>query len=303
MCGLDIGDWARATRWVNLPDAVKYDTNGCPCIFAVPTIAKSILGMFLEIPTIWKKRPFPPEKTDADEVPEKTPLINRKSSSFNSKFSKTESLSLWRPRRIGVFFSLHPHSDSNDGIRHADSARIRTDRLLTVPVSSTEAIIGASSSNPGLHYPNTVLNSATTGSNTRVATPIIDTPEQSQTREKTTLRHKGRSWTCLVLVEPLEVTDEEELLFCYRKIANGPNNRANALTRSGHQRYTIEEDNLQATIGYVIQLLTKYITESQKPMYERCANFATQLGKDIFWGWEEFATQVVQISAVCVPPI
>lgn len=32
-CGLDIGDWARATRWVNLPDSVKYDHNGHTCKF------------------------------------------------------------------------------------------------------------------------------------------------------------------------------------------------------------------------------------------------------------------------------
>ena len=34
ICGLEIGDWARSTRWANVPDAAKH-TNKHACKFSI----------------------------------------------------------------------------------------------------------------------------------------------------------------------------------------------------------------------------------------------------------------------------
>ena len=113
------------------------------------------------------------------------------------------------------------------------------------------------------------------------------------------------AWTCLILVEPIENIDN--FVFCYRKIAtqaDRDNPRPNARCIPGRRRYTIEEANLQETINYIVQVLLDrhFIKDQESSPQQKCAKFFTELGKDIFWGWEEFATQVVQFSAVWRPP-
>jgi len=117
-------------------------------------------------------------------------------------------------------------------------------------------------------------------------------------------------WTCLVLVEPLEMS-QNELAFCYRKVVRSTNNYPppNARCVDGDHHYTIEESDLQGLITYLVKdLLERHFKGGNKSkevgkMFEekvatRCAKLLTELGKDVFWGWEEFTTQVVQFSAV-----
>lgn len=97
------------------------------------------------------------------------------------------------------------------------------------------------------------------------------------------------TWTCLVLLEPTE----EDLLFCYRHVdREGSLDRPppNAHCTTGRCYYSIEEESLQNTI--------KYITTNLLVKHQDCAGFVTQLAKDICWGWEEFLTQVMEISSV-----
>src|SRR5437667_4561915 len=112
--------------------------------------------MFLEIPTIWKKKKIP-NPIDALDAPPPEQTLNRfQSRSTTTKFLKTQSLSIWRPRRIAVFFAQN-FADGN-------------------------------------------LN-------------------DSMSKGKEPYRVvKEPSWTSLVLVEPLTVEADEQLLFCYRKI-------------------------------------------------------------------------------------
>ena len=202
-----------------------------------------LIGMFLEIPTIWKKKPPQPKRNTNPGAPEQIPVLNPRRSSTTHRFSKPQSPSIWRPRRIGIFFSQHFKKNDTQ-------------------------------------------------------------PSTSKGKGKEVEMEEEEGWTCLVLVEPINLKEDEHLLFCYRKVhnENSPNRPPpNANTTSGFRRYTIEEDNLQMTIGYTIrELLPRYITkaEADATKSNRCATFITQLAKDIFWGWEEFATQVVQISAV-----
>ena len=107
------------------------------------------------------------------------------------------------------------------------------------------------------------------------------------------------SWTSLVLVEPIAIEDDEQLLFCYRKIEDKGEPNANCV--SGRRRYTIEEDDLQKIIAYINELLKTYFKERSAERHFECAKFVTHLAKDIFWGWEEFAAQVVHMSAVYFP--
>jgi len=121
--------------------------------------------------------------------------------------------------------------------------------------------------------------------------------------------HDDTPWTCLVLVERLEKT-ENEYVFCYRKVARETAfPHPNARCISGPRHYTIEESDLQGVITYLVHDLLEYHmkgTEKSKRTREergedlakRCAKIVTELGKDIFWGWAEFTTQVVQFSAV-----
>lgn len=228
-CGLEIGDWARSTRWVNLPDIASYE-NKHVCNASVAIKAYYIVGMFFEVPTIWKEK-----KATASSVPSgpddviKTNTLKRSRSSGTGKISKNRTLPKWRPRRIGIFFSQN-------------------------------------------HNP----------------------------REENSVINKN-AWTCLILVEPIENSDN--FVFCYRKIATqtGPDNpRPNARCLPGRRRYTIEEANIQETINYIVQVLLDrhFIKDQASSMQQKCGKFFTELGKDIFWGWEEFATQVVQFSAV-----
>jgi hypothetical protein len=156
------------------------------------------------------------------------------------KFS-TESLSDWRPRRIGVFFSL----DSEHQASHENGGS---------PVSP------------------------------------------------------AASWSCLVLIQPHKIKPQKhphDLHFCYRKIqdADPSNNRPpNATTKKGRRRYTIEEHSFQEIVRYICTvLLVRYLIHGEGSTNQRCANLVTHLGRDILWGWEEFATQVVQFAAVFPP--
>ena len=194
--------------------------------------------MFFEIPTIWKKKPPCPDPNTTFETP-KSRSVGRTYST--TKFARTKALSIWQPRRIGVFFSHNCE-----------------------PPSSKPA------------------------------------PSHERCSEVS-------DWTCLVLVEPAEIKPKEhhhEFHFCYRKIHNGDTQdrskpRLNANTRAGRGRYTVEEDRFHEIVKYIIHhLLPKYLTNGQGPTNQRCASLVTHLGKDIFWGWEEFATQVVQFAAV-----
>ena len=197
-------------------------------------------GMFFEIPTIWKKKRCPPQSCNVFEAPKTAPTLNRIRTNITTRFSKTSSLAIWKPRRIGVFFAQ----------RSADNE--------------------ANGTGEGRHRQNVAATES--------------------------------SRICLVLIEPSQVNDDEHLLFCYRKVHNEDSlhkPRPNANTMSGRRRYTIEEDNLQELIRYITKdLLPNYLVKSEMPKHKRCAEIATHLGKDILWGWEEFATQVVQFSSV-----
>lgn len=199
-----------------------------------------MIGMFFEIPTIWKKKRCSPRSDGVFEAPKTTPMMNRILSGSTTKFLKTNSLGVWRPRRIGVFFTQHSEDDV-----------------------------------------------------------AKETRENGQRQNTPTTE---RSWTCLVLIESTKIEDNEHLLFCYRKVHNEDSMnkpRPNANTTSGRRRYTIEEDNLQEFIGYITKdLLPKYLINDGTPKQKRCADIVTHLGKDIFWGWEEFATQVVRFASV-----
>ena len=169
----------------------------------------------------------------------RAPTLNRVRTTIATKFSKTNSLAIWRPRRIGVFFTQHSQDDEPNG----------------------------------------------TGEN----------------GHRKNAAEKERPWTCLVLIEPSQVKDDEHLLFCYRKVHHDDslNKRPNAHTMAGRRCYTIEEDNLQELIRYITKdLLPNYLLKGDMPKHKRCIDIVTHLGKDIFWGWEEFATQVVQFSSV-----
>jgi hypothetical protein len=115
-----------------------------------------------------------------------------------------------------------------------------------------------------------------------------------------------KAWTCLVLVEPLEKTQKNDLVFCYRKVATSTDfPPPNARTFAGRGHYSIEESDLQGLITYLVDDLLngmhkgkRVIATNEAEMSKRCAKFVTELGKDIFWGWEEFTAQVVQFSAV-----
>jgi len=116
-------------------------------------------------------------------------------------------------------------------------------------------------------------------------------------------------WTCLVLVERLEKT-ENEYVFCYRKVSRETAfPPPNARCISGLRHYTIEESGLQGVITYLVHDILEHhlkgverggksAEEHGADLAKRCATIVTELGKDIFWGWEEFTTQVVQFSAV-----
>lgn len=113
-------------------------------------------------------------------------------------------------------------------------------------------------------------------------------PPESSTPQ-TMIERQDTSWTCLVLLEPTE----EDLLFCYRHVdREGSVNRPplNAHCTTGKCYYSVEEESLQNTI--------KYITTNLLVKHQDCAEFVTQLAKDICWGWEEFLTQVMEISSV-----
>jgi hypothetical protein len=117
------------------------------------------------------------------------------------------------------------------------------------------------------------------------------------------------AWTCLVLVEPLEKT-QNDFVFCYRKIERSADYPTpNARTVDGRRHYSVQESDLQGFITYLVDdLLEHHLSGKHKgksieetyeeEMAKRCTKFVTELGKDIFWGWEEFTTQVVQFSAV-----
>jgi len=252
MCGLDIGDWARSTRWVNLPEVANY-RNKHVCTSRVTTASDSMIGMFFEVPTIWKEK-ICHRKPAGDSGPPKWTIptfIKRSSSSGVGKVSMNRTLPIWRPRRVGVFVSKN--QDPN---------------------------------------------------------PVTNSPDGS-TRKATGSSIDDNAWTCLVLVEPLEKT-QNDFVFCYRKVAISTDfPPPNARTVSGHGHYSIEESDLQGLITYLVDdLLERYLNGMHKgklvnaihwheaEMAERCAKFVTELGKDIFWGWEEFTTQVVQFSAV-----
>lgn len=137
---------------------------------------------------------------------------------------------------------------------------------------------------------------------------------------KSNYTHDEPIWTCLILVEPVKLfvphqtihqhfvpTMDEELLFCYRKIitqdtpsSKQPETLPNARCQQGPAWYTIEENNLQVTVRYVMDMLERFVHQNTDPLNLRTkyAKFFTALGNDIFWSWEEFATQVVQFSAV-----
>src|SRR5215471_2538343 len=68
-------------------------------------IGNSITGMFLEIPTIWKK----------NEPPQGVPL--KRSPSFFSRTPQKISPSVWKSRRVAVFFSKHYTGSESQG-RH-----------------------------------------------------------------------------------------------------------------------------------------------------------------------------------------
>jgi hypothetical protein len=194
--------------------------------------------MFLEIPTIWKRkeRRARPETEGAPDASTKGARLKR-GGSFFSKYPRSPrkiSPSVWRPRRVGVLFSRHyTRSDSQDNRQISES-------------------------------------------------PEISTPD-------TTINSEDTSWTCLVLLEPTD----EDLLFCYRHVDSERSvdkPPPNAHCTTGKCYYSIEEESLQNTIRYVTtQLLGKQ---------QGCAKFFTRLGKDICWGWEEFLTQVMEISSV-----
>jgi hypothetical protein len=106
-----------------------------------------------------------------------------------------------------------------------------------------------------------------------------------------------KAWTCLVLIEPIE--NYENFVFCYRKKTAIPN-ALNARCLDGPARYTIEETDLHDTISHILQIPWKrhFLEDQASVSHEKCAKFLTELGQDVFWGWEEFTTQVVQSSAV-----
>lgn len=191
--------------------------------------------MFLEIPTIWKRkgRGARPDTEGAPDVITKGVRLKR-GGSFFSKYPRSPrkiSPSAWRPRRVGVLFSRH----------YAGSDRQDNSNISEPP-----------------------------------------TPD-------TTINREDTSWTCLVLLEPTD----EDLLFCYRHVDSERSvdkPPPNAHCTTGKCYYSIEEESLQNTIKYVTtQLLGKQ---------EGFAKFVTRLGKDICWGWEEFLTQVMEISSV-----
>ena len=121
-------------------------------------------------------------------------------------------------------------------------------------------------------------------------------PSRNQTSEPPTTPAPGTSavrqntsWTCLVLLEPTD----EDLLFCYRHVDSERSvdkPPPNAHCTTGRCYYSVEEETLQNAI--------KHITTQILAKQQDCAEFVTQLGKDICWGWEEFLTQVMEISSV-----
>lgn len=218
--------------------------------------------MFTEIPTIWRKKPQPnQQQSQQSDDPQNPYKLKRSSTSGTERLSKDHALSKWRSRRLGIFFVQNkPKSSANE-----------------------------SSTNKG--------KSVETSSDSDCEIP----------------------WTCLVLVEPIKEFEpqreirrhftpdtDEELLFCYRKIItqnapNHPTTLPNARCHDGEAWYTIEEKNLQATVRYVVkELLERFVPRDTEPseLRTKYAKFFTALGNDIFWGWEEFATQVAQFSAV-----
>ena len=63
--------------------------------------------MFLEIPTIWKKKA---KRVQHETPPEQSRLKRWRTSSFFTDQSNSlgeSSPSIWRPRRLGIFFSKH----------------------------------------------------------------------------------------------------------------------------------------------------------------------------------------------------
>jgi len=205
--------------------------------------------MFFEIPTIWKKKAVDkkslPLYSHKMLEPSKTTSLLASLLSFlypnikTPKFSRTDSLSDWRPRRIAVFFSL---DSEHQGPEWNGEARV-------IPAAS---------------------------------------------------------WSCLVLIEPHKIKPEKhprDLHFCYRKTQDvdpSENNpRPNATTKKGRRRYTIEEHCFQEIVRYICKvLLSRYLINGEGSANQRCADLVTHLGRDILWGWEEFATQVVQFAAV-----
>ena len=235
-CGLRIGDWARSTRWVNLPDIASYANRGV-CITSSLRKADCFTGMFFEVPTIWKEKKQKETWVPA-APPRKKRMLKRSHDSGTEPLSKKRTLSNWRPRRIGIFFSEN-----------------------------------------------------------------VEQPAQANSNG--TISGTGeKPWTCLVLIEPID--SKEEFLFCYRKMVDTPTGPPpNARCLPGERRYTIEETNLQGTIDYIIGLVLKrhFFEDQTSLLPKKCANFITEIGKDVFWGWEEFTTQVVQSSAVLLPSI
>lgn len=206
-----------------------------------------LIGLFVEIPTIWKIKSKQPSAQHQSDKAKTTMNKLKRVSSTVEKLSKDHALSKWRPRRVGIFFA----QDENPS------------------TSPSEGEVIAETNEP--------------------------------------------PWTCLVLVEPIKSFDshiplryhDEDFAFCYRHIITKDSPkydslRTNARCQEGAARYTIEEKNLLETIKYVKGLLDRFIRrgESNSDLRGKYAKFFTALGNDIFWGWEEFAIQVAQFSAV-----
>jgi len=137
-------------------------------------------------------------------------------------------------------------------------------------------------------------------------------------------------YTCLILIEPIRVVmrpqktpsespwrfstkqprsskkKREEFLFCYRKVISEDaykhlNTDPNARCENGWAWYTIEEEDMQGTIRYIImELLLRFVKSSTRPseLRRQYLKFFSAVSSDVLWSWEEFANQVVQFSAV-----
>jgi hypothetical protein len=66
------------------------------------------------------------------------------------------------------------------------------------------------------------------------------------------------AWTCLVLVEPLEKT-QNDFVFCYRKIERSADYPTpNARTVDGRRHYSVQESDLQGFITYLVDDLLEH---------------------------------------------